>query len=160
MRIVSGPWSADEVGRWLTGARIPVRLAVLGGSGPIVLSLWYRFVDGELWCATGADADVVAHVQRDPRVGFEVGPDVPPYRGVRGSGRVEVVPSRGLETLEVLLDRYLDAPNAELAAWLRDGADDEVALRIHDLHVTSWDFSRRMRPQETGPILPDVGGAG
>jgi hypothetical protein len=158
MRIVSGPWSADQVERWLTGARIPVRLGVLATTGPLVLSLWYRFVDGELWCATGADADVVSHVGRDARVGFEVGPDIPPYRGVRGSGRVEVVPAQGRDTLERLLDRYLDASNAELADWLRKGADDEVALRIHDLRVSSWDFSGRMSPQETGPVLPAVRG--
>jgi hypothetical protein len=158
MRIVSGPWDAQQVERWLAGARIPVRLGVRSTTGPLVLSLWYRFVDGELWCATGSGADVVSHVRREPRVGFEVGPDIPPYRGVRGSGRVEVVPARGQETLDRLLDRYLDEANADLADWLRRHADDEVALRIHDLRVTSWDFSGRMQPQEVGPVLPDVDG--
>lgn len=157
MRIVSGPWDADQVARWLTGARIPVRLGVLAPTGPLVLSLWYRFADGELWCATGSGADVVSHVRHDARVGFEVGPDIPPYRGVRGSARVEIVPALGPATLEQLLDRYLDDVNAGLATWLLDRADDEVALRLHDLRISSWDFSGRMSPQEPGPVLPDVG---
>jgi nitroimidazol reductase NimA-like FMN-containing flavoprotein (pyridoxamine 5'-phosphate oxidase superfamily) len=158
MRIVSGPWDQAQVERWLAGARIPVRLGVLTAGGPLVLSLWYRFAGGALLCATGAGADVVAHVRRDPRVGFEVAPDVPPYRGVRGTGRVEVVAEAGRETLARLLERYLDDDNAALADWLLERADDEVALRITDLRITSWDFSGRMAPQEVGPRLPDVSG--
>ena len=154
MRIASGPWDQDQVERWLTGARIPVRLGVLAPTGPLVLSLWYRYEQGALWCATGADADVVRHLRRDARVGFEVGPDVPPYRGVRGTGRAEILADPGPGVLEDLLARYLDETNAQLADWLREGADDEVALRISDLRVSSWDFSARMAPQETGPILP------
>jgi hypothetical protein len=56
--------------------------------------------------------------------------------------------------LDRLLERYLDVSNAELAGWLRDRSATEVALRIGELRVTSWDFSGRMRPQEPGPILP------
>lgn len=157
MQLVSGPWDLAQVVRWLEGARIPVRLAVLAPRGPLVVSLWYRF-DGEaLWCATRRGADVVAHVLADPRVGFEVAPDVPPYRGVRGTGRAEVIAERGPDTLDRLLDRYLDAANAPLADTLRANADDEVALRIGALSLTSWDFSGRMQPQEPGPILPDLG---
>jgi nitroimidazol reductase NimA-like FMN-containing flavoprotein (pyridoxamine 5'-phosphate oxidase superfamily) len=156
MKIVSGPWDEARVERWLTEARIPVRLGVTAPTGPLVVSMWYRFADGALWCATGEDADVVTHVRRHPRVGFEIGPDVPPYRGVRGTAEASIVPERGAATLERLLERYLDDANAGLADWLRDGADDEVALRLDDLHIASWDFSGRMAAQEPGPILPDL----
>ena len=157
MQLVSGPWDRSQVWRWVVGARIPVRLAVLAPRGPLVVSLWYHF-DGEaLWCATRRGADVVAHVLADRRVGIEVAPDLPPYRGVRGTGRAEIISERGPDTLELLLERYLDAANAPLADTLRANADDEVALRIGALSLTSWDFSGRMRPQETGPILPDLG---
>jgi nitroimidazol reductase NimA-like FMN-containing flavoprotein (pyridoxamine 5'-phosphate oxidase superfamily) len=155
VEVVSGPWDPDRVTAWLERARIPVRLAVLAPRGPLVVSLWYRF-DGEaLWCATRDTADVVAHVRADPRVGIEVAGDLPPYRGVRGTGRVEVVPEAGVATLEALLERYLDARNAELAAGLRAAAArGEVALRIAALKLTSWDFSGRMRPQDGDPVLP------
>jgi len=157
MQLVSGPWDRTQVVRWLEGARIPVRLAVLAPRGPLVVSLWYRF-DGEaLWCATRREADVVGHVLADRRVGIEVAPDLPPYRGVRGTGRAEVIAERGPDTLGRLLDRYLDAANAPLADTLRANADDEVALRIDALSLTSWDFSGRMQPQENAPILPDLG---
>ena len=159
MELISGPWDHEQVSRWLDGARIPVRLGVLGDRGqPLVISLWFLHADGELWLATGADADVVRHLRRDPRVGFEVGPDIPPYRGVRGSARAVLEEDRGLETLTRLLDRYLDPVNDELAGWLRDQAeDDEVAVRLTDLRVSSWDFSARMAPQESAAELPTIG---
>lgn len=155
MRRISGPWDEQTVVRWLTGARIPVRLAVSTPRGPLVVSLWYRYEDGQLWCATRADAVVVGHLRRDGRVGIEVAPDVPPYRGVRGTGRATIVPERGVEVLEALLARYLDASNAPLATWLRHRSDDEVAIRIDDLTLSSWDFSQRMVAQD-GPVLPSI----
>jgi nitroimidazol reductase NimA-like FMN-containing flavoprotein (pyridoxamine 5'-phosphate oxidase superfamily) len=157
MEIVSGPWNETQVERWLVGARIPVRLGVTAPTGPLVISLWYRYDGGALWCATSATADIVKHLRRGSRVGFEVGPDVPPYRGVRGTAAASVVPDQGRATLDRLLDRYLDDANAGLAEWLRDRADDEVAVRLDDLRVSSWDFSARMAAQEPGPVLPEVG---
>lgn len=154
MRLISGPWADAQVRHWLAGARIPVRLAVLADRGPLVVSLWYHLADDALWCATRRDAEVVRLVRRDPRVGFEVAPDIPPYRGVRGTARAEVVDERGSATLDALLQRYLDAHNAPLADWLRARSDAEVALRLTELTISSWDFSARMRAQEPGPIVP------
>lgn len=157
MRIVSGPWEREDIERWFHGARIPVRVAVTGRHGPRVVSLWYRYQDDgdpALWCATPGEAAIVGLVAADPRVGFEVAPDIPPYRGVRGTGHATVVPARGPEVLDALIERYLDAGNAGLADWLRRRSDTEVALRIGTLRVSSWDFSTRMRPQESGPVLP------
>ena len=157
MQLVSGPWNHEQVVTWLQGARIPVRLAVLAPRGPLVVSLWYRFDGADLWCATRSTADIVEHVRADPRVGVEVAPDLPPYRGVRGTGRAELHAEAGLATLDALLERYLDEGNAALAADLRRGAArGEVALRITALRLTSWDFSARMAPQEPSPQLPAV----
>lgn len=157
MKLVSGPWDETQVVRWLDGARIPARLSVIAPRGPLVVSLWYRFDGDAVWCATRSGADVVDHIRADPRVGIEVAPDLPPYRGVRGTGRAEIVADRGPDVLDALLARYLDPVNDPLAAFLRSGADDEVALRISRLTLSSWDFSPRMRPQETAAILPDLG---
>ncbi|MFU8841400.1 MAG: pyridoxamine 5'-phosphate oxidase family protein [Nitriliruptoraceae bacterium] len=155
MEVVSGPWDRARVAAWLDQARIPVRLAVLAPRGPLVVSLWFRF-DGEaLWCATRDTADIVGHIRADPRVGLEVAGDLPPYRGVRGTGRVALRPEAGVATLDTLLTRYLDARNAALADRLRAGAArGEVALRIAALRLTSWDFSGRMQAQDGDAVLP------
>jgi nitroimidazol reductase NimA-like FMN-containing flavoprotein (pyridoxamine 5'-phosphate oxidase superfamily) len=155
MDFISGPWDRHTVDLWLREARIPVRLGLMRSTGPLVLSLWYRFDGVALWCATDADADVVAHLSSDPRVAFEVGPDVPPYRGVRGTGVAQVLAESGAAELDRLISRYLDDENAQLAEWLRDRAQNEVAIRIDGLRVTSWDFSGRMSAQADDPRLPE-----
>jgi nitroimidazol reductase NimA-like FMN-containing flavoprotein (pyridoxamine 5'-phosphate oxidase superfamily) len=123
---------------------IPVRLATTGAQGPAVQSMWFRWTEGALWCATQRQALVVTRVSRDPRVGFEVASDSPPYRGVRGSGVATVVPEHGERVLRDLLHRYQGGEKSPLARWLLSRAEHEVAVRIVPTTLASWDFSSRM----------------
>lgn len=151
MRLRHGsPWTIDRVSRYLRDATLPVRLACVGSSGtPLVCSLWYLF-DGEaLWCASQADAVVLRRLRADPRVGFEVAGDEPPYKGVRGQGRAELRPADGVRVLTELLDRYQGGRDTPLARWLLARADREVAVRIDIDWLTAWDYSARMGPGST-----------
>ena len=139
-----GPWDAETVQAHLQDTVIPVRLATSGRSGPIVQSLWFDVSDGALWCATQADALVVRRLARDPRCGFEVARDEPPYRGVRGTGEASVVPEAGEPVLRRLLHRYLGGTTSDLAQWLLARSASEVALRIVPRTLTSWDYRSRM----------------
>lgn len=124
---------------------IPIRLACLDADGgPLVLSLWFLWREGAFWCATSPRARVVEKLRRAPRCGFEVARDTPPYRGVRGRGRAELVPERGGEILEALVDRYVGTRESRFARWLLARRDDEMAIRIVPTSLSSWDFARRM----------------
>jgi hypothetical protein len=140
-----GPWGREQVASFLESTRIPLRLSCNGASGhPLLASLWYVPQNGRLWCATQRSAHIAELLERDPRCAFEVAPDAPPYRGVRGRGRAILEPARGGEVLETLIARYLDDPRSEFAAWLRSRADRETAIAIEPQRVTSWDFRERM----------------
>lgn len=139
----SGPWDAEQVAAHLAAAVIPLRLAT-AGTHPMVQSLWFTFDGASLWCATQVDSLVVARIRRNAAVGFEIAADAPPYRGVRGTGRATIDPSRGAEVLASLLDRYLGPEATPLGTWLLSRAETEVAIRIDDLAVSSWDYSARM----------------
>lgn len=143
--VTSGPWAEDRVRQWLRDTAIPIRLATTGGPGPIVQSLWFVYDDGAMWCATQTDSMVARRVRREPHVGWEVSPDDPPYRGVRGRGRVSVIDDAGQasDVLRRLIARY-GQQGTELEGWLLRRAETEVALRIDDLTGTSWDYSPRM----------------
>ena len=90
----------------------------------------------------------MARLGRNPRCGFEVAADQPPYRGVRGYGSARIAAEDGQQTLLHLLDRYLGQENQGLRQWLLQRADDEVAVVLEDLAVSTWDFSGRMSPQQ------------
>jgi nitroimidazol reductase NimA-like FMN-containing flavoprotein (pyridoxamine 5'-phosphate oxidase superfamily) len=142
----SGPWSADETESFLTGTRIPIRLACRTPGGHLwILSLWYRFRDGRFRCATGADADVVRYLEADPDVAFEISTNDPPYRGVRGRGTATVAPDDDKEVLRALLERYLGETDSELARTLLSPDREEVRVEIDPAKLHTWDYTGRMR---------------
>lgn len=140
-----GPWHSAEVVAFLEQERSPLRLALNDHDGfPLLASLWFRYAEGALWCATHRDSLVARRLAQDPRAAFEVSVSEPPYVGVRGQAAVECVARRGQQELEVLLERYLGGRDSKLARWLLSRADEEVALRIRPKWLTSWDFRERM----------------
>ncbi len=140
-----GAFSREQIDRHLRETTIPLRLACVDPDGaPLVLSLWYLWRDDSIWCATSPGARVVALLRDEPRCGFEVARDEPPYRGVRGQGRAELVPEMGGSILEALVDRYVGTRESGFARWLLSRRNDEMAIRIVPTKLSSWDFARRM----------------
>lgn len=140
-----GAFSREQIDLHLRETAIPLRLACVDPDGsPLVLSLWYLWRDDFIWCATSPSARVVTLLRDESRCGFEVARDAPPYRGVRGQGRAELMPEMGGAILEALVDRYVGTRESGFARWLLSRRDDEMAIRIAPTNVSSWDFARRM----------------
>jgi hypothetical protein len=143
---VTGPFTLAQAEDHLRETAVPLRLACLTGSGwPLVLSLWFLYRDGALWCASRPRARVVHHLEQDGRCAFEVARDAPPYRGVRGQARARVIRAEGGRLLGELIDRYLGGRQSPLARGLLAGAADEVAIRLAPTRLASWDYTERMR---------------
>jgi len=142
----SSAWTPDGIERWVTGQRIPIRLACLTGKGePLVCSLWYLYENGCFWCATQKSARVARYLARHPLCGFEVAPEMPPYRGVRGQAEAALLPDRGPDVLQRLIERYLGDLDSDFAGWLLARSNRETAIRLRPTWLTSWDFSARMQ---------------
>lgn len=142
---ISGPWTRREIDSYLARSRMPVRLACLGEDGfPRVVSVWFQYEEGVLQCATHRDSQLAAMLQRNPRVGFEVSTNEPPYYGVRGQGVAELSQEGGAQALQRLIDRYLDQSNVSLSRWLLSRSDEELLLRVEVQRFFSWDYRKRM----------------
>jgi len=141
----AGVWSDNETRIYLEQAIMPVRLAVQNKRGPLVLSLWFIPIEGSLWCATSGSARLIEYLRAEPRCGFEVAADTPPYRGVRGQGVAQLHPREGASILLRLLDRYSIGLESPLARNLLSRADQEIAIAIEPVTLTSWDFTVRMK---------------
>lgn len=140
-----GPWSADQIHHFLRDVRIPVRIASNGASGcPVLASLWFVPEAGKLWCATQRGSSVVSLLSGDPRCAFEVSVEMPPYRGVRGTGVATLHDDRGEEVLRVLIERYLGNESSKLAKLLLARVDRETAICIEPRTLVSWDYRERM----------------
>jgi len=140
-----GAWTASAVEEFLQDVAIPIRLATRRPDGsPWMVTLWYRYDDESFECATSANADVVRYLRNDPAVAFDVSTNDPPYRGVRGNGRVTIAGDDDKAVLRDLIERYLGGTDSPLAERLLDEGRDEVRIRVRPRSIYSWDYRGRM----------------
>jgi len=93
----------------------------------------------------GAGAAVVRYLERDARCAFEVAPEAPPYRGVRGQGDSDRRgAARAARCCGIWLVRYLGTADTPLGRWLLARAAEEVAIRIAPGRLSTWDYRARM----------------
>lgn len=142
---VRGGLGRGEIEAFLEESVAPIRLSCRTPAGRLwMVSLWFRYREGALECATGTDADVVSFLDADPHVAFEVSTNEPPYRGVRGNGTATISPDPEKEVLQGLLERYLGTTESDLAQRLLDPDRREVRIRIEPETVAGWDYTDRM----------------
>lgn len=142
-----------SVENYLRKSKIPLRLSTVTASGwPVVLSLWYLFEEGSLYCATPQHAKAAAYLTAEPRCAFEVAADQPPYCGVRGQALATIDADRGVEILERLLIRYLGGTGNPLGQGLLNRPTPEVAIRLEPQNIFTWNFSDRMVSSLKGSV--------
>ncbi|MDH3312264.1 MAG: pyridoxamine 5'-phosphate oxidase family protein [Nitrosopumilus sp.] len=79
--------SPDELDGMVHDKKIPIRIAFIKPDGtPNVISLWYAIENEKIYCATQKTAKIVSYLKSNPKCGFEIAADKPPYGG-GGSGR-------------------------------------------------------------------------
>ncbi len=131
--------------KYLEDIRIPLRLSCQLGNGyPLVISLWYLYRDGKLYCASGSSSKLVRYLRVNSRVGFEVAADSPPYCGVRGYGRVRLYEDTGKTMLRELYGRYFSDTDSELFTYLTADGRQEMVVELTPEKVTTWNFNDRM----------------
>jgi nitroimidazol reductase NimA-like FMN-containing flavoprotein (pyridoxamine 5'-phosphate oxidase superfamily) len=135
----------DAVIEHLEGYVAPLRLAVVDESGfPLICSLWFHYRDGRIYCATAQASRIAECLRRNPKCGFELAPNRPPYFGVRGRGRATVSSEGGDELLGRLVDRYIETRESAFSKWLLGRDAEEVVIEIEIEWTTSWNYSDRM----------------
>lgn len=149
METVTGDWTPEQAEQFLDEQTIPVRLATRTPDGGLwMLSLWYRYREGRLECATGADAKIVRYLRDDPELTFEISTNQIPYRGVRGTGTASLAPDEDKAVLRSLIERYLGDTDGSLAQALLSPDREEIHIQIDVDRAYTWDFSDRMADDE------------
>ena len=136
----------------LTNSKIPIRLACMSISDwPIVVSLWYTYMNEKVYCATQNTAKVVKYLRKNPKCGFEIAGDSFPYRGVRGYGKASIVENKGEEILRMLIQKYLTGKETTISSLKlyklllsKEHLQNEVAIEIIPAAIFKWDYKKRM----------------
>ena len=136
----------QSLGMLISKEKIPIRISFMKSSGfPSVVSLWYTHADGKIYCAMQKTAKVISYIQKNPKCGFEIAADVPPYKGLRGQGTVKILNDKGKEILEILIEKYLGAKESTLSKFLRNNSKNEVAIEIMPQKIHRYEYSKRMK---------------
>ena len=144
--------SEDMIMECLTNSKIPIRLACMSISDwPIVVSLWFAYLNDKVYCATQNTAKVVKYLRKNPKCGFEIAGDSFPYRGVRGYGKASIVENKGEEILRMLIQKYLMGKETTISSLKlyelllsKEHLQNEVAIEIIPAALFKWDYKKRM----------------
>ena len=126
--------------------KIPIRLAFIKPDGtPNVISLWYKQVGEKIYCATKNSAKIVSYLTDNPKCGFEIAADKPPYKGVRGTGSARIIQDKGQEILKMVMSKYLGDKESTLSKFLEKNSSSEVAIEITPAKLFVYDYTKRMK---------------
>ena len=133
---------------YLTISDIPIRISCISTkSWPIVISLWYIYMNEKFYCATQNTSKIIKYLRCSPKCGFEVSEDHFPYRGIRGYGNSSILQDKGEYILRILLEKYLKGKESSKIYNLllsEKHLQNEVAIEITPLRIFEWDFKERM----------------
>ncbi len=134
--------------QYLINSDIPIRLSCISNlDWPVVISLWYVYIDGKFYCATQNTSRIIKYLGRSPKCGFEVSGDHFPYRGIRGYGNSSILDDKGEYFLRILLQKYFkEKESSKLFKLLlsEKHLQNEVAIEITPFRTFEWDFKERM----------------
>ena len=126
--------------------KIPIRLACIKPDGmPVVVSLWYIQKDNRIFCATQRNSKIVSYLQKNPKCGFEIAADKPPYKGTRAEGIAYIIQEKGPEILELLIEKYLGKKESTLSKFLKENSKNEIAIEIVPQKIFNYDYTIRMK---------------
>ncbi len=142
---INGPMSLSDIEEHLKVTNLPLRLAANSPKGwPMVVSLWFIYDGGTLYCATKRQARIACSIAQSPRCAFEIARESAPYFGVRGQGVASISSENAHEMLKRLADRYVTKDKAQFKKWLLKSTEDEVIIKIRPVTFHSWDYRKRM----------------
>jgi len=137
---------AEEINKFIPDPKIPIRVGFIKSNNvPAVISLWYVYNDGKIYCASQKTAKIASYLQRNPLCGFEIAADKPPYKDMRGEGTARILNETGAYVLDLLIDKYLGEKESTLSKLLRNNSKTEVAIEITPQKIFHYDYSKRMK---------------
>ena len=142
---LNGPWTFTEIEAYLFQSLLPIRLSAISAGGwPNVVSLWFIYQDGFLKCVSKPNSHIINCLKSNPRCGFEIAGESPPYFGVRGQANATLDSGQGPSLLPDLIDRYLGGDDTSFRRWLLAEKNQEIAILLKPRGFMSWDYRQRM----------------
>lgn len=142
--------SEQDIKDFLTTKVLNVHLGTVDESGHAnIHPAWFYYDDtkGKIYVETGIHSKKMENLTRNDTIYFCVDNPLPPYKGVRGKGKVKVFYDVNFNVLIVqkIHMRYLGNLEHPMAHELIDAIkkSQSVVLEISPKYYSTWDYSKQ-----------------
>lgn len=138
-------WNVEQIESFLNTQNTPMRVAVIDiDAFPMICSVWHHYHDQKIYAVAHKNSKLVRKLTTTPQCAFEIAPNEPPYKGVRGQAIAAITTENSDDTLTLLANKFLGDGYNELRNFLSSRSKDERVIKLQLNKITAWDFSQRM----------------
>ena len=139
----------QEIKDFLTNSKLNVHLGTVDEKNePNIHPIWYYFdsLSNKLYVETYKESKKFSNIKKNNTVYFCIDEPNPPYKGVRGKGKVTIPEdiNFNISIAEKIMVKYfgdLENPVAkQLLSFIKNG--DSVMLEISPEYYSTWDYSK------------------
>jgi general stress protein 26 len=150
----AAPLTEDEVRNFLAAAdsKLNIHLGTVDVKGePNIHPTWYYFdvTNNRFYIETSKKSMKTENLNRNNTVYYCVDDPNPPYKGVRGKGKVKIHEdvNHNVPIAEKIMVKYLGSLEHPMAKSLISNVKkgDSVILEIHPSYYSTWDYSKNKK---------------
>ena len=145
------PLTKEEVKDFLTISKLNVHLGTVDEKGHSnIHPIWYYFdsYNNKLYTETSKSSKKTDNLRRNNTIYYCIDEANPPYKGVRGKGKVRIHEgdiNHNLPIAQKIIVKYIGSLDHPVARSLIDGVKKghSVILEITPSYYSTWDYSKR-----------------
>jgi general stress protein 26 len=142
----------DEIRAFLTNSKLNIHIGTIDNRGdPNIHPTWYYFdvTNNKFYIETSKNTKKIENLNTKNVVYYCVDDSNPPYKGVRGKGKVKIHEEidHNIPIAEKIMVKYLGSLAHPMASSLMSNvkSGDSVILEITPSYYSTWDYSERRR---------------
>ena len=143
------PLNEEEIKDFLTNGKLNVHLGTIDENGDANIHpawYYYDYSKNKMYVETSKQAKKTYNLRRNENIYFCIDDPNPPYKGVRGKGRVRINEDIdfNIPIAEKIMIRYLGNLEHPMAQALLDAQrkGQSVVLEISPKYYSTWDYSK------------------
>jgi general stress protein 26 len=144
------PLTENEISHFLTNSKLNIHIGTLNRQEePNIHPTWYYFdtTNNRFYIETSKRSRKTENLNAKNVIYYCVDDPTPPYKGVRGKGRVKIYEdiTHNIPIAEKIMVRYLGSLEHPMAISLMNSVrrGDLVILEVSPSYYSTWDYSKK-----------------
>src|SRR5947209_10255800 len=140
----------NEIRNYLGNSKLNIHIGTIDSKGdPNIHPTWYYFdvTNNKFYIETSKNSKKIENIKKNNLVYYCVDDANPPYKGVRGKGKVKIHEEidHNIPIAEKIMVRYLGSLAHPMASALMSNVKngDSVILEITPSYYSTWDYRDR-----------------